>query len=481
MKKNVFTTVTIIFIALIVVLAANSREYHYEFSSADCISISYIYPTEQEDDMMANPSYQAFDHVLSEWGKNHPEINIEKYTYLPSQYNSQISCQAAIQKLPDIFVYQQCNTKAWTDMGLLLNVSDATFDYDESNLKPLTRDGEVYGFPAYNISASIICYDETELKKLGYKEFPITWSELFSAEKKFEEARNINNDSSLKNQSISNCLISFGSGKDSANASARDVLFTLWGRKMGTKWLDDMTTGDLKSSFINSDFIDTVDETGDLLCSGIFNKDFNVINNRTARERFISGETPAYLGSITDAEYIMKRLKGTNRYKSLRFSELPEDSGETNSSSICAGFNYALGINNNANTRKIELLKDLCRTLTGQIYSDEAWNTMPIYGTTKPENNSLSAFDEVQKSLYHAVYDCTHTPMYSSYLDAAVNDSLNMGYFVDGKMKLLEYQKEISEMEIARKENPPHVTTARDYAYRLQDAYEANYLTRAGY
>ena len=472
MKK----TFAIFSILIIIIFICNIKYYR---SESPALSIEYFTSLDQADDYTISPSNEAFENSLFKWKTNNSDTEINEVIFPLSQYGSQITYQAALNKLPDVFVFSQCNTKAWTDMNLLLDVSDAVEDYDQNDLKPLTREGKIYGFPVYNISASIICYDETVWKDLGYQTFSATWSELHEAEQRLYGSSDALNDANSVDEDAYNCLIAFGSGEDSAEASARDILFTLCGRNMDSKWFAGLVAADKESSFIDSDFIDTVDETGDILTSGIFNEDLNEIDDDTARERFISGDAPAFLGSIADAEYIMEKLKGTDRYNNLRFAPLPAVSGEPKT--ISAGFDYALGINAGVDPEKADLLKDLCRTLTGQTYADIAWSEMPVYGTTKPSDISLSSFDEVQKSLYHAVYDCEHTPLYSSYLDSSVNDSSSMSDVIDGKMQLQEYEEETSAKRTESTLNPPHVTTARDYAYRLQDTYEANYFTMADY
>lgn len=474
MKKILIalSTLTIIILLIFYRYGNNTNNGTYN------ISISYISPLKQNNNIKFDPSYQTFNSVLAEWKSDHQGTEVEEITYLPSQYGSQITYWAAIGKLPDIFVFAQCNTKAWTDVNMLLDVSDSTVDYDHNDLMPLTRDGKVYGFPVYNISSAVICYDQDVWNSLGYSSFPSTWPELKEAKQKIIEHNN-ESDKSDTEVNDDNYLIVFGSGEDSKGASTRDILFTLCGRNMDSDWFEGLIAGEKRSSFINSDFINMVNETGDILTSGIFNEDLNEIDDDTARERFISGDAPAFLGSIADAEYIMEKLKGTDRYNNLRFAPLPAVSGEPKT--ISAGFDYALGINADVDPEKADLLKDLCRTLTGQTYADIAWSEMPVYGTTKPSDISLSSFNEVQKSLYHAVYDCEHTPLYSSYLDSSVNDSSSLSDVIDGKMQLQEYEEETSAKRTESTLNPPHVTTARDYAYRLQDTYEANYFTMADY
>lgn len=432
-------------------------------SEAESITISYIVPQNGDENRVANPAYSTFCDALSSWEEDHPDVRVAGTTFAPTQYSSQITCQAAIDELPDVFIYPQYDTKAWTDMGLLLDVTDAAEGYNKDDLKPLTRDGKVYGFPVYNVSTALICYDKDVWQDFGYSQFPSTWNELQRALKAYRSY------STSKTEDEDRYLIAMSGSL----APARNVLFTLCGRKINPDWFEGIQAEDESESFIDNNFIDTVDSAGNILTSDIFNDDLTMIDSYAARERFLSGEAPALLGSLEDAEYIIKTLAGTDRYDSLCFAVLPSNDGK--STSISAGFDYALGISSDVDPDKRELLVDLCRTLTGQAYADKAWSRLPIYGTTRPSDTSITSFDAVQTSLYHAVYDAEHTPVYSTCLDSSINDSFaTIGKIIDGKRELQSAQEEGRKDRIT-------VLTARDFVYSLQDVYEMNCLEQAGY
>ena len=112
-------------------------------------------------------------------------------------YKTQIATQAAADDLPDVFLLQGMNTKAWAEQGLILDLTDTIKEspyydsYNQAFFTPFTTDGKTYGFPVLTTgTCSVVMYDKQAWADAGYDEFPDNWEDIQKADEDFNAIGN---------------------------------------------------------------------------------------------------------------------------------------------------------------------------------------------------------------------------------------------------------------------------------------------------
>lgn len=141
-----------------------------------------------------NGGSDGFRTVIAQWESEHPDITLAQSVLANKDYKPQIATLAAANDLPDVFLLQGMNTKAWAEQGLVLDMTDIIADspyagqYDNSLFYPFTSEGKVYGIPALTGgTCAVVVYDSALWKEAGFDTFPETWAEVLEAKKYFDE------------------------------------------------------------------------------------------------------------------------------------------------------------------------------------------------------------------------------------------------------------------------------------------------------
>jgi len=80
------------------------------------------YSTSEESE--GNGGSDGFRTVLAAWNDAHPDINLNENVLANAEYKTQIATLAAADNLPDVFLLQGMNTKAWAEQGLIMDLTD---------------------------------------------------------------------------------------------------------------------------------------------------------------------------------------------------------------------------------------------------------------------------------------------------------------------------------------------------------------------
>ncbi len=397
-----------------------------------------------------NGGSDGFRTMIKQWQDAHPDITLKESVLANDDYKTQIATLASAGDLPDVFLLQGMNTKTWAEQGSILDMTDIIKsspyydDYNQAYFTPFTDGDKIYGLPALTGgTCTVVIYDKAEWKKAGFEKFPETWEDVKKANEYFTQNGHTES-------------IAFGnSGKWQINSC---FLSVIGDRFTGPEWFQSIIDkGGAK--FTDEKFQSALKFTQDIFASGIFNDDFNAVNNEDAREYFISGTTPAFIGGNWDVSYIMATLKEDDeeKYNNIGFAVLPQPEGadgSTNSQNIGLGYAVSLNAKIAEDADKQAAAVDLAQYLTGPEFSKYVAENYALAGLTKIENVDLSSFDQITQDFYNYSYvDTTPCEIYDSYVTAAVWDVLNteMQGLLNGE------------------------TTPEDVAQKTQEAYEANY------
>lgn len=410
-----------------------------------------LYHFSTSEESQGNGGSDGFRTMISQWEKAHPDITLKQTVIANADYKTQIATLAAANNLPDVFMLQGMNTKAWAKQGLILDMTDIIKqspyynDYNQSYFTPFTDQQKLYGLPALTGgTCTVVIYDKAAWKKAGFDKFPTTWEDVKKADKYFKANK-------YKE------TIAFGNGgKWQINS---DFLSVIGDRFAGAKWFQSMIDkGGAK--FTDADFVKALTFTRDIFKSGIFNNDFNTVTNEDAREYYISGEAPAFIGGNWDESYIqatLKENKNTELYNNTGFAVLPQPEGATageNSQNIGLGYSVSLNSKLSTDKDKLAAATDFAEYVTGPEFAKFVVQKYALSGLTKVNDVDLSNFDQFTKDFYNFSYvDTKSCEIYDSYISSAVWDVVNteMQSMLNGK------------------------TTPEEVAQKAQKSYEANY------
>jgi multiple sugar transport system substrate-binding protein/raffinose/stachyose/melibiose transport system substrate-binding protein len=407
------------------------------------------YSTSEESE--GNGGSDGFRTVLAQWDEAHPDITLTQNILANDEYKTQIATLAAADDLPDVFLLQGMNTKAWAEQGLIVDLTDYIksspyySDYNTAYFTPFTDGDSIYGYPCLTGgTCTVVIYDKQMWADAGYDSFPSTWEDVEAAAEYFNE------------QGIT--TIAFGNGgKWQANS---DFLSTLGTRYTGKDWFQSMIDNDGTAKFTDDSFIAALKETQYLFHdTSIFNKDYNAVTNEDAREYYIAGTAAAFIGGNWDESYIAATLKDSDpdKWANIGFAVLPQPADATevpNSQNI--GLGYAIAISSKVadDPDKLAAAIDLAQYITGPEFSTYVAENYALGGLTKVASVDLSNFDQITQDFYNWSYvDTDACEIYDSYINSAVWDVVNTDL------------QDLLNGDI----------TPEDMAANAQAAYEANY------
>ena len=406
------------------------------------------YSTSEESE--GNGGSDGFRTVLAAWNDTHPDINLNENVLANAEYKTQIATLAAADNLPDVFLLQGMNTKAWAEQGLVMDLTDTIkaspyYDqYDQDYFTPFKDGDKIYGFPVLTGgTCTVVIYDKAMWKEAGYDQFPSTWEDVEKASEYFKE------------QGID--TVAFGNGgKWQANS---DFLSTLGDRYTGRDWFQSLIDKS-GAAFTDEAFVKALAETQHLFTeTDIFNEDYNSVTNEDAREYYISGDAAAFIGGNWDESYIAATLKDSDeeKFNNIGFAVLPQPADATEDpDSQNIGLGYAVAINPKVadDPDKLAAAIDLAQEVTGPAFSTYVAENYALGGVTKTDDVDLSKFDQITQDFYNYSYvDTTKCEIYDSYINSAVWDVLNtdLQTMMNGEM------------------------TPEEVAENAQKAYEENY------
>ncbi len=357
--------------------------------------------------------------LLAKWNEDEGRINLVQNILANDEYKKQIAVLAAADDLPDVFLLQGMNTKAWAAQGLVMDMTDVINEspyasqYDSSKFYPFTSESKIYGLPVLTGgTCCVVVYDSAAWKEAGFDSFPETWADVEKASAYF------------KSKGMD--TIAFGnSGKWQINSC---FLSTIGNRFTGSDWFHSLIEKK-GAAFTDKDFVDSLKFTQDIFASGIFNPDFNAVNNEDAREFYIAGDAAAFIGGNWDVSYIQATLKGTDLYDTTKFAVLPQPEGATGAyKTHDIGLGYAVAINPKLKNdpTKLDAAINLAYTITGPDYASYVGENYALGGLTKVGKIDLSKFDQFTQDFYNFSYvDNEACDIYDSFVSSAVWDVLN--------------------------------------------------------
>lgn len=380
------------------------------------ISMMHFSTSEESE---GNGGSDGFRTMIQQWTDANPDIDLEQNVLANDEYKSKIATLAGANDLPDVFLLQGMNTKAWADQGLILDMTDIvnkspySSQYDLSKFYPFQYNGKTYGLPALTEgTCAIVAYDSELWKEAGFDAYPTTWDDILKAKSFFDDKKVTE--------------VAFGN-KDKWNMNSC-FLSTIGDRFTGSDWYHSLIekTG---AKFTDSAFVEALKFTQEIFQSGVFNKDFNAITNEDAREYYIDGSAASVICGNWDISYIGATLKDSDPelYARTKFAVIPQPAGATGSTNTHnTGMGYAVAINAKVadDPDKLAACVDLAYKLTGADFATYVAENYALSALTKVDSVDMSKFDQYTTDFYN-YYQNPGCEIYDSFLTGAVWDVLN--------------------------------------------------------
>lgn len=392
--KRLIISYLILLSAVLLTACAGKR------AGADDISIADPYG---EGEFSYNPEAQAYNAMLEQWAKNHPEVNLDRKSIQGNYYDQELQFYGTTKSaLPDIFVLRESSIEDWSRNALL---------GEEENR-------HIYLMPKDYFM--IIVYDKDKWKAAGFDSFPDNWEDIMNA-KDNHIAFNYKNDTTVSSVFLAPNIELF----------------------CDESWIKSVQSRERGTFFMQDDFYMALSNTKKM-CSVCLKVD-EYEKKSSAVDSFLNKDYSAAVISTYDMGVIKNVLKKDNpeRYNRLGFAFLPlkinsEDEGTAMTTLVNQ---YVLVINPKVsdNPEKLARCMDLCESLTNEEYMD-------MY-----EEKEFCDTDPVWKELCELIESRNEVPGFLEGRDVEIVLGKDMRYSFDPDLTEWAVKDTYSTEEIANK------------------------------
>jgi multiple sugar transport system substrate-binding protein/raffinose/stachyose/melibiose transport system substrate-binding protein len=374
------------------------------------------FSTEQEV-RDGNAGATSFRYAIADWEKAHPNVSLEQTVLDNDSWKVKTAALAAANDLPDIALVQGMWTKEWVANKLIIPLDDIIKSsphgskYKDGLFAPFRVDGKIYGIPILATgTCTVVAYDSKLWADAGFSSFPEKWEDVEKAAAYF------------KSKGID--TFAFGNaGQWQINST---FLSAVGDRFTGSDWFFNIIDRKNNASFQDKAFVDALRFTQKVFTSGIFNKDFNAVNNEVARDYFVNGQAAAVICGNWDITYIGQHASPELKNR-IKFAVIPQPTGATATTKTqAAGNGMALGINPKLSGEKLELAKDLILSITCPVFAEYLANNYAQTGACAVENVNLSKFDAFTSDFFR-FNESPVCQIYDSFMDGNVVSVMNIG------------------------------------------------------
>jgi multiple sugar transport system substrate-binding protein/raffinose/stachyose/melibiose transport system substrate-binding protein len=381
------------------------------------ITLTFHHFSTEQEVRDGNAGATAFRYAIAEWEKEHPNVILEQTVLDNDSWKVKTAALASANDLPDVALVQGMWTKEWVANNLILPLDEVIkasphgSQYKDGLFAPFRVDGKIYGIPILATgSCTVVAYDSQLWAEAGYSSFPETWEEVEKAAAYFA-GKGID-------------TFAFGNaGQWQINST---FLSAVGDRFTGSDWFFNIIDRKNGASFEDGPFVDALRFTQKAFQSGMFNKDFNAVNNEVARDYFINGQSAAVICGNWDITYIGQHADPELKSR-IKFAPIPQPAGASATSSThAAGNGMALALNPKLQGEKLELAKDLILYITGPVFAEYLASNYAQTGACAVDNVDLSKFDSFTADFYR-FNENPICQIYDSFMDGAVVSVMNIG------------------------------------------------------
>ena len=408
----VFTAGLIALSAMLTLAACGKKP-----DTAGKITLTFHHFSTEQEVRDGNAGATAFRYAIAEWEKAHPNVVLEQTVLSNDDWKVKTAALAAANDLPDVALVQGMWTKEWVGNKLIMPLNDSIkasphgSKYKDGLFAPFRVDGTIYGLPILATgSCTVVAYDSKLWEEAGFPNFPETWADVEKAGAYF------------KSKGID--TFAFGNaGQWQINST---FLSAVGDRFTGSDWFFNIIDRKNNASFEDKPFVDALRFTQKAFSTGLFNKDFNAVNNEVARDYFINGQSAAVICGNWDITYIGQHAAPDLKAR-IKFAPIPQPAGAAATTKThAAGNGMALTLNAKLSGEKLELARDLILYITGPVFADYLAANFAQTGVCAVDNVDLSKFDSFTADFYR-FNENPICQIYDSFMDGAVVSVMNIG------------------------------------------------------
>ncbi|WP_068613372.1 extracellular solute-binding protein [Paenibacillus tuaregi] len=354
--------------------------------------------------------------LIDQFAKDNPNVELDAQAIPVDGYRQRLSTVAAANELPDVFfVYAGSQSSELHKAGLLQPITELVnknADWKNQFLpgafEPYSFEpNQIYSAPISMSATSILYYNKSLFDKHKVK-VPITWDEMMTAIKVFNE----------------NKVTPIALGNKATWVAQSTILGSLADRVTGTEWFKN-AVAQKGAKFTDPEFIKALGYFKQLVDNKAFQEGANSIDNTQAEQYFIQGNAAMMISgawtltnlAASSSEEQMKNIEVTT------LPSIPDGKGEAGTISGGAGGGLALSKRTTGATKEaaLKLIYAICGPDAQKAIAES--NSMVMFDTQvdKSKVSSLyyKAFELVKKSKI--------TPVYDAYLSADAGEAINNG------------------------------------------------------
>jgi len=357
-----------------------------------------------------NADNEIFKARIQKFQDENPGIKIDVEEVPSSQYPTKLQTQATGRSLPDLAVFQpRAALKPYVDAGLLMPIDDV-LDYwkdilPKEALDSYVVDGKHYAVPAKLTYADVLYYNKELLEKVGYKEFPTTYTDFVDMVKK------------LKGAGITPIVV----GNKDRWPLQSSFMSIITDRIAGSDFLERAAANEAK--FTDPDFVKALGIIQELNELDAFNTDINTIDTVQEQNYFLQGKAAMSMTTSTiDTKYRQNNENGDK----IGIALFPAVDGGKGRPQASSG-NFQFGLALNSELEKDPEKKEAAIKFLKYFYSKEMYEDLSKAGFMVPaklenattDNKYLQEMIELNSKGTAMIIDQT--------IATSVNESLQNG------------------------------------------------------
>lgn len=302
---------------------------------------------------------------IKQFQAENPDIKIEEEGVPSEQYRTKLRTLAAGKKLPDMFVlFPGVEMDPLVAGGVLLPIDDIMGTWKgmlpDDALAGFKSDGKQYAVPTKQTFVDIVYYNKELLAKVGYTEFPQTYSDLIELIKKLKAAG----------------ITPLALGNKDRWPLQSSWMSAIADRFTGSDFLYKVNKGEAK--YTDPEFVKALGVIEEFTKLDAFNSDLNTMDVVQVQDYFMQGKAAIHITSSTiDSKFRHENPKGDNIGVAL-FPSVEGGKGDPNKSAGVV--QYGIGLNAKLEGSK----KAAAYKFLQYFYGKELYQTLMTKGIVVP-------------------------------------------------------------------------------------------------
>ncbi|MEK3914350.1 extracellular solute-binding protein [Paenibacillus sp. FSL H7-0331] len=320
-----------------------------------------------------NADNQLYKERIQKFMAANPDIKIEAQDIPSAQYRTKLRTEAAGNSMPDMFIlFPGIEMDPYIDAKVLMPLDEIMDTW--KNILPAQAlagynvDGKQYAIPTKMTFVDIVYYHKDMLAKVGYNQFPKTYTELLDLVKKLKASG----------------VVPIGIGNKNRWPLQSTVLSTVEDRIAGTEFLTKVKQGQAK--FTDPDFIKSLAVFDELNKLEAFNADLNTMDEVQQQDYFLQKKAAITMTSSTiDTKFRVSNPEGGDNIGVALFPTI--DGGKGTAGKSAGVVQYGIGLSKELKGAK----KEAAFKFLKYFYAPELYQELMSKGIVVPAKVDMPA------------------------------------------------------------------------------------------